>query len=144
MTFAARMLGNSSPVSLPANGGMNVTSFNTTPTNAVAGFQFNIDGNIYRTGTNQSTVTFPTLLHRWLLEGAIGDYEVRVSEGGPDNWIGAGAGVWHSLSSSRNFYAQAVVSGIYECNGTFEIRYAGGATLATCTGGFAEATEDPG
>jgi choline dehydrogenase-like flavoprotein len=69
----------------------------------------------------------------WLLAGAAGDYECRMTMNSGTNFDGSSLGSWLSLSSTRTWSHSRGSVGETTGTGTLEIRRASGSVLASCT-----------
>lgn len=100
-----------------------------SPATATAEFRLNTTGN----AEARQNLGVWSILFAWLLAGAAGNYECRMTMQSGTNFSGSALSTWLALNSIRAWSLARSTNGETTGSGLLEIRRASGNVLAACT-----------
>lgn len=105
---------------------VSASTVNNSPTDAFAGFRYDNLGDARKSAANATAENYSTIVGPWLLQGAVADYNIRVTQNSGDALdINAGLSTDLSLATTRSWgYLITVSAGIKQGNFTISLKLA--------------------
>lgn len=102
------------------------STINVSPTDAFAGFRYDDLGDARRSIDNATAENYGTIVGPWLLQGAVADYNIHVTQNSGDTLdVNAGLNTDLSLAFTRSWgYLITIVAGVKQGNFTISLKLA--------------------